>query len=368
MSRASGCLTGTARGLAVLLSILLAAALPVSLAAHNFGRVVFSPERMAGLIVARLAENRELRRQLVGQLFSRSGSREGEGFDLAQATRNLSAAELDAIAEALFPPGWLADQVSSVLDQLYAWPYSEELGLQLTLDFRLVSAWLGSGGAHDLIETLVDSWPTCSVEQVERMVAEAAATGGVGVRYCEPPEPYRSVLVDGAAAALTAQANAIPPLVRVSPDAPSPADADQIMATKEQIRLMRVVLTYGWILPLSLLGLIMALAVRSYPDLSLWWGVPLLIGGLLGFGLLVFGGAAASQAIVRLAQSQPSELGARLISGLGDGLVFEVRRRLLGQLLLVTAAALGLLVSGAVLRHRRKGTDLGSVPPSAVGS
>ncbi len=368
MTRASGCLTGMARGLALLLSILLAAALPVSLAAHNFGRVVFSPERMAGLIVARLAENQELRRQLVAQLFSHSGSPDDEGFDLAQATRNLSAAELDAIADALFPPGWVADQVSSVLDQLYAWPYSEELGLKLTLDFRPVSAWLSSGGAHDLIETLVDSWPACSVEQVEQMVAEAAATGEVGVRYCEPPEPYRSVLVDGAAAALTAQAEAIAPLVRVGPEDPSGADADQIMAVKEQIRLMRVVLTYGWILPLSLLGLIMALAVRSYPDLSVWWGIPLLIGGLLGFALLVFGSAAGSQAIVRLAESQPFELQARLIRGLGDGLMIEVRRRLLGQLLLVTAAALGLLVSGAVLRRRQKVTDLGRVPPSAISS
>lgn len=366
MSRATGYLAGAARGLALLLSIFLAVALPVSLVGHNLGRLLFSPERMAELVVSRLAENPDLRREILRQFFRQTGSQSGEAFNMAQASEHLDPPELDAIAEVLFPPGWLEQQLSSLLEQLYAWPDQDELDLTLTLDFRPVSAWLGRGRVHSLIETLVDSWPACSVEQVELMIAEAAASGEVVVRYCEPPEPFRSVLVDAATFTLMAQVKAIPPLVQVGGGRPSNVAAEDIMATKEQLRLIRVFLIHGWLLPLSLLGVIMALAVRSSRELCLWWGMPLLVGGLLGFALVVLGEGAVRQGVLGLAQSLPSEVHARLVTGLAEGVIFEMRRGLFGQALGVAVAGFGLLVSWVWLGRPRQALELGRVPPSAI--
>lgn len=367
MSRTSGCLGSIGRAVALLLSVLLTIALPVSLAAQAVSRLVFSPQRMTDLIVSRVVENDQLRRQLVAQLFSRRGSPvdNAEGLDMAQAASHLEPAQLDAIADALFPPGWLAEQIPSVLNQLYAWADNDELIPDLTLDLRPVSAWLRSGGVHELIEIIIESWPACSLQQVEQMLVDAVRKGRVVVQYCEPPEPYRTALTEFAAATLLTRVEAWPSQLRLSGVAAS-TDAEELEAAKEQIRLVRAYLTYGWVLPLSLLGLIMALAVRSYQELTRWWGIPLLAGGLLGFGLLPFGGAALEQAVARFAESQPSDVLAQLVTGLAGGLISEARRQLSWQLLLLTVGAVGLLVSGAVLGRRRKVSDLGSVPPSAL--
>ena len=38
---------------------------------------------------------------------------------------------------------------------------------------------------------------------------------------------------------------------------------------------------WSWFLPASLLGVIMILTIRSMQEIGKWWGIPLLIGGLL---------------------------------------------------------------------------------------
>ncbi len=350
-----------------MLAILLAISLPFSLAAHDLGRVLFSPESMSELIVSRVVENGQLRRLLVARLLGGGASAEddAEGFDMARASSYLTPAELDEIGDALFPPGWVEEQIASIMRQLYAWLDNDEPSPGLALDLRPVAAWLRSGGAHEFVETLVDSWPACGLQQVEQMLVEAARRGRVSVQYCEPPEPYRTALMDFAATALLAQVEAMPRQLRLS-GVSAGTDAEQVMALKEQMRLVRLLLTHGWLLPLSLLGLIMTLAVRSYPDLARWWGIPLLGGGLLGLALLLVGGAVAEQAIERMAERQASELLALLVKGMGGGLVEEAQRRLFWQLLVLTMASSGLILSGAVVGRRKR--DLGVVPPSAVGS
>jgi hypothetical protein len=43
---------------------------------------------------------------------------------------------------------------------------------------------------------------------------------------------------------------------------------------------------WGWFLPASLLGVIMILVIRSMRDIGQWWGIPLLLGGLLSLAVL----------------------------------------------------------------------------------
>ncbi|MEW6568347.1 MAG: hypothetical protein AB1449_09330 [Chloroflexota bacterium] len=356
MARGSGCLGALAKGAAAILAGVLALTLPISLAAHDLGRVLFSPTVMTQRIVSRVVDSGQLRRLVIGQLLARGTPEQGasEGFDFAQATAYLEPAEFDALADAIFPPGWAADQLASVIDNLYAWLDNDQLYPELTLDLQPVVMRLRGGGAKRVVETLVDSWPACSVEQVDQMASEAATTGLVSVLYCEPPEPYRSALIDYAVAGLTEQLGSVPPSLRLGGEVGelSRTNADQIMTLKERIRLARLLLTWGWILPLSLLGLIMALVVRSYRGLTRWWGIPLLIGGLLTFAVLVVGNALARQALASLPQEQGLELVTRLAVDVASGLLAEVRTRLFWHASLATLVALGLLVSGAFVRKR----------------
>jgi hypothetical protein len=57
------------------------------------------------------------------------------------------------------------------------------------------------------------------------------------------------------------------------------ASLEDFAAAKDQLRSFRTLMLWGWMFPFSLLGLIMALVVRSWSDIGRRWGLPLLLGG-----------------------------------------------------------------------------------------
>lgn len=218
-----------------------------------------------------------------------------------------------------------------------------------------------------MVEIIVDSWPACSVDQVNQMNEAAASTGEAPVLYCEPPEPYRSFLTRIATDGLTEQIRGMPARVALGGDAGLGASADpaQVMAFKENIRMARMLAEWGWILPLSLLGVIMALVVRSWRGLAWWWGIPLLAGGLLSFLLLLVGGALARQALVPVLATgeMPDALG-RLLQLVGGGLLNEVGRRLFWHSLLLTLGA-AVLIASSFLFGRMKPARVAIPGPAA---
>lgn len=368
MGRLTGCLGLLAKITAIALAVVLILSLPLSLGLHDLGRVLASPSTVANLVVAKVVDSgmlREVVREWIrsGELFAQQGT---EGLDMAQALSNLEPAEVDTIAEILLPPNWAGDQITSGLERLYAWVDNDQITPSLVIDLRPLKGSLLTGGAERLVETIVDSWPTCSLDQVNQMNATAASTGEAPLLYCEPPEPFRSVLT------LTAS-DAIFEMVRQMPDElPLPgqsganptADPAGIMAFKEQIRMVRVLAQWGWILPLSLLGLIMALVIRSWRSLSRWWGIPLLLGGLLSFLLLIVGIAVARRGLATaLATGSMPGTAGRLIQLVGSGLVSEVSRRLFWHSLVLTFGA-GLVLALGLFVGRKKPSPTGLVVPA----
>jgi hypothetical protein len=101
--------------------------------------------------------------------------------------------------------------------------------------------------------------------------------GSLPEELCEPPEPMRSRVVDLASIGFEDQVRLLPEAVSlIEPEAPT----EDFLAVKEQLRFFRALALWGWMLPLSLLGLIMAFAIRKWRDFGRWWGIPLLLGGL----------------------------------------------------------------------------------------
>jgi hypothetical protein len=103
-------------------------------------------------------------------------------------------------------------------------------------------------------------------------------------------------------------------------------DTGNLMQVKEQVRLVRFVARWGILVSLSLLGVIMALSVRSWRGLARWWGIPLLLGGLIAFLPVLMGGAflrllmaqmtaglAAMPALTELARAMTEALGAAVL-------------------------------------------------------
>jgi hypothetical protein len=130
------------------------------------------------------------------------------------------------------------------------------------------------------------------------MIGIGAMPGEQGFPYCEPPEPLRGVVVNATAGALRLLGQNLP--VRLAIVDQGFEDTDKLMQTKEQVRLLRFVARWGILVSLALLGVITVLVVRSWKELSRWWGIPLLLGGLLAFLPVLLGGRLLHLLVSRL--------------------------------------------------------------------
>jgi hypothetical protein len=370
MKGVMGCLGVTARICAVAFALVLALSLPFSLGAHDLGQVLFTPATLSDLIVTRVVDSGLLRRlvrerMLSGELFGQGAD---QGFDFRQAVSHLDPAEVDAVLEILLPPSWVGDQITTAFGSAYAWLDNDQVLPNLVIDIRPLKEGLLTGGAGRLVEIIVDSWPACTVDQANQMDQAMATTGEAPILYCEPPEPYRSGLTQVATANIVGLVGGMPDRIPLARELAPGAGADpaQVMAFKERIRMARALAQWGWILPLSLLGVIMALVVRSWRSLSRWWGVPVLAGGLLSFLLLLVGGSLARQALATIVPSgQIPEAAGSLVQLVGGGLLNEIARRLFWQSLLLTLGAVVLFASGFLIGRRKPAPE---VPPAPTVS
>jgi hypothetical protein len=129
---------------------------------------------------------------------------------------------------------------------------------------------------------------------------------------------------------------------------------EELMALKEQLRLLRGFSRWGWLLPLSLLGLIMALAVRSLRGLTRWWGIPVLLGGALSF-LVALAASSMAEGFIAQAVGDPGVPDAflRIVRGVGEDLAERSLGRMVPQSVLLAVAAAVILLLGFLFGKRR---------------
>lgn len=302
-----GCLGTLARFLTGVLALLFILTLPVSVVAFDLGRVVFSPERMGALLSQSLDEAGGFRRvameAIAGGVESEAGSAEGGGPSLKGALSFLTPQERDYLAERLLPPDWVREQLQAGLDDIYAWVDNDLARPNVHVDLRPVKETLRQGGADELIEVVVDSWPPCTVEQVNEMAGQIFGLAE-GFPFCEPPEPLRTGMVGMAGEAIKLSLYTLPDQLSVSGERADEKADPEILKFKEDLRLARALARWSWLLPPALLGIIMALAIRSWRGMAWWWGLPLILGGLLTLVAPV-GVRLASRAVVGGVASGP---------------------------------------------------------------
>ncbi len=290
------------------------------------------------------------------------------GIDLEGAAQHLSPDERDALIDRLLPATWVEAQILRVTTDFFAWFDSPATRLQLSVDLAPVRAALRGEAAAGLVEAMVESWPACTLDDVTRMLGLGVVPGQEGFPYCELPEPLRGLLVGALSGGMRLLAEGLPAeLPVVDRDF---GDAEDLMLAKEQVRLVRFVSRWGILASFSLLGLIMALAVRSWRDLARWWGVPLLLGGLLSFAPVLLGGPLLRLMLARFMA------GAGAIPALGnlvEALSGAIREAVLGpqaaQAVLLTIGGLVLMLLGFVRRRPRlpAAAEMAAEVPSPAG-
>lgn len=351
MASRPGCLTVLGRALAGVAAGLFVILLPITLLTRNLALVIFDPPALSALVFERLVDLGTLRQVVVDQLFGPESSL--EGIDLDGAAQYLSPQEREALVDGFIPETWLQDQILRVTTDFLGWFDSPATTLRLTIDTEPVRAQLRGAAAAGLVEALIESWPACTLDSVTHMLGVGAIPGQEGFPFCEPPEPLRGLAAGTLTGGLRLLAEALPaelPVVEQDFSA-----AEDLMLVKEQVRMVRFASRWGILLSLSFLGWIMALVVRSWRGLARWWGIPLLLGGILSFGLVLVGGPLLRVLLARFtAGANAIPALSDLVGAIGGAMGAAVLRPQAAQAMLIIIVGGGLTLAGFVGRRSAK--------------
>jgi len=236
---------------------------------------------------------------------------------------------------------------------IHTWLDDDRLTPGIEIDLRPIKARMQGESMLEVIDLIVDSWPTCTQEQVDRMQQASVEAGHPVILYCEPPEPFRSELIDFATRRFQSFFRDLPAAFSAFDTEQNDLNLDDVLLLKERIRTIRAFTMGGWLLSAALLGLIMILAIRSWRDVAIWWGLPVLIAGLLTIAL----GFSAGSTFTRYWQEASVEF-RQQSSALYEMLlipVTAVREKVTGEVMgagvLITIMGIAILVIG-YLFHR----------------
>ena len=296
MNSPRGCLGWGFRTAAWILAGMFVLLMPPAITGRSMGAVLFSPARMEALVESRLIAPGILDKALLEALFRGRLDAENAGL-FGRVAEFLSEAERQELMDSVLPGGWLGGQIVEGIQGFYGWIDGEEAHPALTLEIGPVKDRLLGGAIEAIVDTVVDSWPSCTPEEAERLRTELITTGETE-RLCEPPEPIRGQVVDWIALALQDETQRLPdriPLVERMPD-----QAGALASLKQDLRTTRALMRWGWLIPVSLLGWIMAFAIRGQGEWARWWGMPLALAGLGTMALALIIQAGRSSLVVSL--------------------------------------------------------------------
>lgn len=367
MSQSNGCLGTMMKLIAGILAFVVILTLPITLLIFDVSRVVFSPEILSEQLTMELIESGVLRSFVTDQLFSPEFfDRMGPGdMNLMELLEDLSPGDRETLVDIVLPPGWIKSQIAGVFHALNIWIDSEEPLPKIVLDMQPFKDRLMRGGAEEILETIVDSWPSCTPDQTAQVREALQGSERVPFQRCEPPEPYRERFMELAIEMMMETLREIPPEFVLGGEEFNPQEMDEMMALKEMIRLVRSLSRAIWLVPVAMLGLIMAFAIRSWSDLGRWWGIPLLLSGIIIFGYVLLTPVGREQLLTGLFSDMQYESPAIYDMGrlVIEGLIEVILGLLIFHALLIGGIGLVILVVGWLIGRRRdSGPSIEKVP------
>ena len=286
------------------------------------------------------------------------------GEDIAAGILDfLGRQRLDEMLRELFPTEWAEAQVRNNIENLYVWLDNDRPVPQLFLDVQPLKDRLLSGGAEELATIVVSSWPACSFEHVEILLREGIPRGELPAFLCQPPEPLLSTVIVVATDLVLRQVSELPSRVEFGEGGSTDTTPQELMEFKNSMRTLRAFSRDRWLLPLSMLGLIVAVAVRSRPQLLRWWGGSILSAGIGTFLMLGITEGTVEEArnsgALRAAFPGPFQ---DVLQDVIDGLLDAVAGQLLFLGLLIAGAGLVMLLVGVYLGRREASLSLSERP------
>ncbi|MBF8284450.1 MAG: hypothetical protein HW378_3365 [Anaerolineales bacterium] len=296
-----------AKFIAVILAVLFVITAVAALPLFNVGLHLFSPgvyrraldqQGIYDRLPAIAAEQLYTQAHYAGPPLEEGGEAEASppepGSGPPSTFENLTQAGWEQFLSTLLPPEWLKAQTESALDQTFAILDSTEPAPEVTISLVEWKAHItGEAGVNAFVQ-LVRVQPPCSQDELRKWVTEGVSE----LPTCKPPDDVLAAATPQIRATLNKVVADLPDEAGLSQvfkgggedesgETPPPDSGGTVQGPLPFLQTIRLGARLSPLIPLVLLLLVALFAVRSWRGLMRWWGIPLLLAGLIGAALAV---------------------------------------------------------------------------------
>lgn len=356
------------RVIAFILVILFLLSLPLALLAVDAGRVIFDRAYVKTLVTDEVVNSYLL--PALMEWYSKDRAQErvdsGEALtgvtepDIVKLISFMLAEDWQQVKGELLTREMLTEWSGLAVDGVYDWIDSPDEVPQISWSMQAFIDRLNSGHGVNSIVIAFNRLPACGPAEIADLTARAAAAPpGSEVLYnlCNFPDPWHEDQFNDYMGALDDVVKEIKPVFKLSEEVKALEDVQGIgpALIKLQLRTIRFLMRWAWVIPLVMVLLVAALAVRSRRGLARWLGLPLLAAGMLTLvlalvyqplltRLLTAGPLSEVPAVV---QTEATRIALRIAESMFQPMLFQA-----GVILL-----LGVLVSALYFTARRPQVD-----------
>lgn len=286
MLKESGCRNQLLTVSAYVLAIILVVSLPLAIIAHNSIRVVFSSSVLSEALSELFLLRGGVREQLVEDFFT-SGWLEGYSREQGNPFVYLDSQDRLQISQTLFPDEWIRAQVHAGFKTIMEWIEKDEQKLNLYLDFGPIKQELLAGGSKLIVDTLVNSWPNCTRQQELILQRSLSSDTPFKLEFCQPSGDLSTQLVEHLDRVFLEYVRNIQSDTPFLGEVEDSNDINALADVKTQLLRLSLWLRWLRLIPLIVVGLIMALVIRTWVELSRWWGIGFMLGAMFGLLLVI---------------------------------------------------------------------------------
>ena len=296
-------LTGCARALAAIFAILFVVISLVVLVVFNVEGKLTDPEvyknalaeqefyeRLPRLIAQQMHESMtynpclEDPTQCEGEGPPDPGAEPGEGDGGPPAFfADLSEQDWERLLGGLIPRPWLREQFESVIDQAFDLLDTGDLNTSIVISMvELKAHIMGDAGIHAILD-LINTRPPCTNDQLMRLAQLEMNMSSVSMLLeCSPPQDLIDQFLPQIRIILGEIVGGIDDVLDLTASLGGEGEGEGGLDLST-VRLIRLGIRFSPLLSVVLLLLVTIFGVRSLKGFFLWWGIPLLILGLMAF-------------------------------------------------------------------------------------
>lgn len=282
----------------------------------------------------------------------------------------LSEEDLEQIIQLLITPAWVADQGEVLVAGLFNLLTPGEEPTTIALDLQPVKAGLRGQAGEQVIEIVLAAMPECTPEQVAQLGQLLIVGGSVDqLLVCSPPPELISLAMPILEQQIDILAAELPGVMIVDlANVGVQGKPDGVMEILQAREVLRSVLLLSVLAAAASLSITLLFTVRSFRDLFIWTGWPVLVVGLLVLVACILARGTLEFIASSLAFSQQAPLlqpqTSRFILDLAGAVAARLLREVVFLAIGLVAGGLFLLILATLMPGRPRESAVGRRPES----